>query len=45
MNDDDTDSGGDFFMDLMKTLIALFVFILFIVVMGSIVGGLLSWFQ
>ena len=44
MNDDDTDSGGDFFFDLMKTLIALFVFILFIVVMGTVVGGILSWF-
>ena len=43
MNDDD-DSSGDFFFDLMKTLIAMFVFILFIVVMGTVVGGLLSWF-
>ena len=44
MNDDDTDSGGDFFFDLMKTLVALLVFILFILVMGTIVGGLFSWF-
>jgi len=42
MNDDDTDSGGDFFFDLMKTLIALFVFILFILVMGSFVWGLIA---
>ena len=41
--EDDTDSGGDLFFDLVKTLIALFAFFLFIVVMGTIVGGLLSW--
>jgi len=43
MNDDD-DSGGEFFFDLLKTLVALFVFILFLMVMGTIIGGLLSWF-
>jgi len=42
MNNDDDDSGGDFFFDLMKTLIALFVFILFILVMGSFVWGLIA---
>lgn len=41
MNNDD-DSGGDFFFDLMTTLIALFVFILFILVMGSFVWGLIA---
>jgi hypothetical protein len=40
--DDDTDAGGDFFFDLMKTLIALFVFILFVTVMGGIVWGLIA---
>ena len=44
MNDDDTDSGADFFFDLMKTLIAIFFFILFLLVMGTAVVGLLSWF-
>ena len=44
MNDDDTDSGGDFFMDLMKTLVALFFFILFVAVLASAVVGILSWF-
>ena len=42
MNDDDTDSGGDFFFDLIKTLIALFAFILFVSVMGTIVWGLIT---
>ena len=41
-NDDDTDSGGDFFMDLMKTLVALFFFVLFLFVMGTIVWGFLA---
>jgi len=39
MNDDDT----DFFFDLMKTLIAIFVFILFVLVFGTVVGGIVSW--
>lgn len=42
MNDDDTDSGADFFFDLMKTLIALFFFTLFLVVMGIVVWGLIA---
>ena len=45
MNDDDTDAGGDFFFDLMKTLVALLCFVLFLIAMGAIVGGLFSWFQ
>ena len=27
--DDDTDAGGDFFIDMVKVVIALFLFILF----------------
>jgi hypothetical protein len=42
MNDDDTDAGGDFFFDLMKTLVALLFFILFLFVMGTIVWGFLA---
>ena len=42
MNDDDTDAGGDFFFDLITTLIAVFVFILFILVMGGFVWGLIA---
>jgi len=38
--DDDTDAGGDFFFDLMKTLIALFVFILLVTVIGGVVWSL-----
>ena len=42
MNDDnDTDAGGDFFVDLIKTLLVLFFCILTVLVMGSIVWGLL----
>jgi hypothetical protein len=40
MNDDDTDSGGDFFVDLLKTVIALLLFMIFVTVIGSIVWGL-----
>ena len=42
MNDDDTDSGGDFFFDLLQALIAIFVFTLFIAVMGGFVWGLIA---
>jgi len=42
MNDDDTDSGGDFFFDLLQVLIAILVFILFIAVMGGFVWGLIA---
>jgi predicted lipid-binding transport protein (Tim44 family) len=38
--DDDTDASGDFFFDLMKTLIALFVFILLVTVIGGVVWSL-----
>jgi len=41
MNDDDNDS-GDFFFDLLQVLIALFVFILIIAVMGGVVWGLIA---
>jgi hypothetical protein len=41
MNDDDTDAGGDFFIDLVKTMIALFIFVLFVAVLGSLVWRLL----
>ena len=42
MNDDDTGSGGDFFFDLLQVLIAVFVFILFILVVGGFVWGLIA---
>ena len=39
--DDDTDSGGDFFIDLVKTMIAMFFFVLFVSVIGGVIWGLL----
>jgi hypothetical protein len=39
--DDDTDAGGDLFIDLVKTMIALFIFVLFVAVIGSLVWRLL----
>ncbi len=41
MNDDD-DSGGDFFVDLMKTLVALFFLCLFFAVIGIVVMELVA---
>jgi hypothetical protein len=35
MNDDDTDSGGDFFIDMIKTAIAVGFFLLFVVTVGA----------
>ena len=40
--DDDTDAGGDFFIDLVKTMIALFIFVLFVAVLGSLVWRLVA---
>jgi hypothetical protein len=40
-DEDDTDAGGDFFIDLVKTMIALFIFVLFVAVIGSLVWRLL----
>jgi hypothetical protein len=45
MNDNDTDAGGDFFIDFLKTLVALFVFVIFLAVIGGVLGVLLLWFQ
>ena len=38
MNDD---GDNDFFFDLLKTIIALLLFLIFVTVIGSIVWGLL----
>jgi hypothetical protein len=40
--DDDTDAGGDFFIDLVKTMIALFIFVLFVSVIGGVIWGLVA---
>jgi len=41
MIDDDTDASGDFFIDLMKTIIAIFCFVLFVGTVGAVVWELL----
>jgi hypothetical protein len=41
MNDDDTDSGGDFFIDMVKTVLAVGFFILFVVTVGAVVWSLI----
>ena len=38
----DDDNEGDFFFDLMKALLAVFGFILFVSVMGTVVWGLIA---
>ena len=42
MNDDDTDSGGDFFIDLMKTVIAIGFFVLFVSTIGAVLWELIA---
>ena len=40
--DDDTDAGGDFFIDLVKTVLAIGFFLLFVVTVGAVVWGLIA---
>jgi hypothetical protein len=42
MNDDDTDSGGDFFFDLITTVVAIGFFVLFMGTIGIVVWGLIA---
>ena len=42
MNDDDTDSGGDFFVDMMKTILAVGFFLLLVITIGAVVWGLIA---
>ena len=42
MNDDDTDSGGDFFIDMVKTAIAIGFFLLFVVTIGAVIWGFVA---
>ena len=37
MNDDDTDSGGDFFVDMVKTIIGVSFIVLLVVTVGFVV--------
>lgn len=36
MNDDDIDSGGDFFVDMVKTIIGVGFVVLFVVTIGLV---------
>ena len=42
MNDDDVDSGGDFFVDAVKTIIAIGFFLLFVVTVGAVIWGFVA---
>ena len=41
IDDDDTDAVGDLFIDMVKVVIALFLFILFVTLLGGIVWSLI----
>jgi hypothetical protein len=41
-DDDDTDSGEDFFIDMVKTILAIGFFLLFIVTVGAVVWGFVA---
>ena len=41
MNDEDTDAGGDLFISVATVLIAIFLFVLFVAIVGGIVWVLL----
>jgi hypothetical protein len=42
MNDDDTDAGGDLFVSMATVLIVIFLFVLFVVAVGSILWWALA---
>ena len=41
IDDDDDDSGGDFFVDMVKTVLAIGFFLLLVVTIGAVVWGLI----
>ena len=41
MNDDDTDSGGDFFVDALKTLLGVGFVVLVVVTVGAVIWEVL----
>ena len=41
MNDDDTDSGGDFFVDALKTLIGVIFVVLVVATVGAVIWEVL----
>ena len=42
MNDDDTDSGGDFFVDAVKTIIGVGFVVLLVVTVVAVVWGFVA---
>jgi hypothetical protein len=42
MNDEDTDAGGDLFVSMATVLIVIFLFVLFVVAVGSILWWVLA---
>jgi len=42
MNDDDADSGGDFFVDALKTFLGVCFVVLFVVTVGAVAWGLFA---
>jgi hypothetical protein len=42
MSDDDTDAGGDLFVSMATVLIVIFLFVLFVVAVGSILWWVLA---
>jgi hypothetical protein len=42
MSDEDTDAGGDLFVSMATVLIVIFLFVLFVVAVGSILWWVLS---
>jgi hypothetical protein len=42
MQDDDTDAGGDFFVDMVKTAIGIFFILLLVVTVGGVLWSLIA---
>jgi hypothetical protein len=42
MNDDDADSGGDFFVDALKTFLGVCFVVLFVVTVGAVAWGVFA---
>jgi len=42
MNEDDDSGGGDFFIDMVKTVLAVGFFLLFVCTIGAVLWGLIA---
>jgi len=42
MNEDDDSGGGDFFIDMVKTVFAVGFFLLFVCTVGAVLWGLIA---